>query len=68
MTSLIIQLLILILIIGEPYEPLPDHEKVDISSDFKLQKDPATQYIYCCKNGQSINERKIAKSMLPEKP
>ena len=36
---------------GEVYKPLPEHETIDYSKDFKLEKCPETDYIYCVKIG-----------------
>ena len=45
-----------------------EHERAPHSKQFRLEKDHITGYVYCCKIGQSIEERKKQKAKLPEKP
>ena len=49
--------------LGENYVVEPEHETIDCSEQFKLQKDQATGYVYCLKHGQSIDERKQEKKL-----
>ena len=53
---------------GENYQPLPEHEYIPIPSDFRLEKDPTTNYTYCCFKNQPLNQRIYAKSKEPTKP
>ena len=43
---------------GQPYVVHPEDEQVDFSTkEYRLIKDPKTEYVYCCKHNQSMQER-----------
>jgi len=44
-------------LLGENFDLLPEYETIDHSDQFRLEKDPSTEYIYCLKLGQSIAQR-----------
>jgi len=48
-------------ILGEQYNPTPEHESIDHSSEFNLVKEQSTGYIFCLKKGQTIAQRKVIK-------
>jgi HPt (histidine-containing phosphotransfer) domain-containing protein len=39
---------------GERYTVIPDHERCDHSSQFRLLKDQSSGYTYCCRHNQTI--------------
>ena len=46
-----------LIFLGENFEMLPEFETIDHSDQFRLEKCPQTDYIYCLKPGQTIAQR-----------
>lgn len=53
---------------GERYDVTPEHQTCVHSKKFRLIKDQSTNYIYCCKLDQTLDERKDEKRDQLQKP